>query len=158
MITIASLITDNIIAALKAMTVVGGYDFAPGAVEQERSEQIIAGRYPFIEVAGPTGVIDFAAHSQGDIHTLSYTITYCDKLNDTNISTDDPLPKQIASVVGNLHKAIMVDHTRGGYAIKTMPRDYGYVSYQTDQGEHFEVYINIDVETLINTFNMATQG
>jgi len=158
MTSITSTITENIVTALKAMTLIGGYDFVPGAVEQERSEQIIANRYPFIEVAGPSGSVDVGAHSMGDMHTISYTITYCNKLNDTNIATDDPLSKQVASVVANLHKALMIDPTRGKNAIMTRMKEYGYVNYQTDTGEHFEVYLNIEVEAIIDSFDMAKLG
>lgn len=156
--SIPELITDNIVSTFAAMTVVGGYDFAPAAVEQERSVQIVNGRYPFVEISGPSATVDFGSHTQGDIHRLRYLLTHLDKLDDTDIDNDDPLPKQVASVIANYHKAMMVDHTRGGYAHRTQLMEYDYESYASDEGPHFEVYMIFEVETILDIFDMTKLG
>jgi len=153
--SITEKITDNIVSSLEAMSTDNDYDFTPGAVEQERSVQIIGDRYPFIEVAGPEGVVEPMKDTECDEHTLSYVITFVDKLNDTNYATDKPLTKQAASVVCNIHKALMADYTRGGYAIMTWLRGYGYTNYTADTGEHFEVYVLIEVQAHIDSFDMT---
>jgi hypothetical protein len=146
-------ITDDIVSALEAISN-PDYGFTPGAVEQERSHLIVNGRYPFIEVAGSSATVEAGTYTQGDDHGIEYVITYLDILNDTDIDNDDPLPKQVASVVRDLHKALMVDHTRGGLAIMIRLREYGYTNYTADGGEHFEVYMIIEVQTIIDTFDM----
>jgi len=154
--SIIELITDNLVSSLEAMTVVGGYDFAPAKVEQERSRQIIGDNYPFEEVAGPLGEIE-PKITEGDEHVLHYVITHLDKLDDTSAGSD-PLPKQVASVVANLHKAIMADHTRAGYAVTTAATEYGYINYDAGGVQMFEVYLMVDVTAIIDMFDMSKQG
>lgn len=159
MSSIPELITDDIITALSAIAT-PDYDFTPGAVEQERIIQDFDNRFPFIEVSGPNATIQFGKHTQGDQHNLEYVITYTDLLRyDGDIDSDDPLPKQTASVVQNLHKALMVDHTRGGYAVRTKPLEYGYAAFADESGNaHFEVYLIIQVESFIDIFDMSQLG
>jgi len=152
-------ITDNIVAALQNITTGNGYTFTAGAVEQERSVLIVNGRFPFVEVAGPIGSVDTGNQTQGDQHMLEYTITYLDKLNDTDVDNDDPLPEQVANVYGDIHKAMMVDHTRGGNAVMTRLVDYSYTNYTVeDSGEHFEVYMVFEIQSFIDSFDMTQIG
>lgn len=160
MAIIQELITDNIVAALETITVANGYTWTVGAVEQERSVLIVNNRYPFIEVAGPMADVNTGHIANGsDEHTLEYVITYLNKLDDSDVLNDEPLTKQVASVYGAIHKAIMTDHTRGGYAVMTRLKDYGYSNFSDEQeGEHFDVFMVFEVQTFIDSFDMTLQG
>jgi hypothetical protein len=155
--SITDSITDNVIDALELIDDEDGYDFTPGVVELERSIMIVNDRYPYISVSGPAANVEFAAATRTDIHTLSYIVSYIDLIDDTD-TDDDPLPKQAANVVANIHKAMMTDHTRGGKAITTRLREYGYINYDSDTGVHFEVYAAYEVEAHIDTFDLTAQG
>jgi len=158
MISKTELITDDIVSTLAAMTVAGGYDFAPGAVEQERSVLIVNDRYPFIEVAGPSGSVEQGVHTQGDEHTIEYVVTYLDKLDDTDVDNDEPLPKQVASVIANIHKALMADHTRDSLAVMTTLKEYDYTNYTADSGPHFEIWMVWEVRAILDSFDMTKLG
>lgn len=153
--SITSLITSNIVTALGLIKTSSGYDFTPAAIEQERSLMVIDERYPFIEVSGPSVNVNTFEYTKGDEHILTYVISYRDRIDDTNFETDKPLPEQTANVIANIHKALMVDHTRGGYAITTRIKEYGYINYMSDTGENFEVFMSIEVQALIDSFNMT---
>lgn len=155
-LSIPERITDNIQSTLQGVTEANGYDITVAAVEQERIIQQIDGRYPFVEIVGPLADVDNDS-TQADEHSLEYTVTYYDEYVDMNPDTQEAAPKQAASVVSNLHRALMVDHTRGGLAVMTRLSEYGYANYVDErQMPVFVVYMTIRVQTLIDTFNMKS--
>ena len=154
--TVTEKITNNIESTLAAISL-PDYDFTPGAVEQERVVTDINQRFPFIEISGPEGQVATKT-TRGALHTLEYVITYVDDITDSRLSSD-PLQKQTASVVGNLHKALMTDYTRGGLAQMTRLKNYGGSSYPDEnECETFEVWMVVEVDALIDMFDMSKLG
>ena len=154
MASIVERITDDLVAALAAITVANGYDFDVAAVEQERSVQVVSDRFPFIEVSGPTAEVTRETTTQGDKHELSYEIAFLDAVSDLDIGTEAPYPKQVASVASALQRAIMADHTRGGLAAMTRVLEYGPQRvYDEQAGALNLVIMAVMVETYIDMFD-----
>lgn len=150
-------ITNDIETTLAAIAT-PDYDFTPGGVEQERVVSDINDRYPFVEITGPDADVQFGKHTRGDLHKLEYVITYTDDISDNDVNSD-PLPKRTSSVVANLHKALMVDYARSGNAIMTRPLNYGHSIYLDENNTpKFEVFLVIEVEAMIDTFDMSLKG
>lgn len=155
--SITEKITDNIESALKQITL-PEYDFTPGAVEQERVVTDKNNRFPYVEISGPSAEVQAYRHTRGDLHKLQYVVSYQDDISDYTLESP-PLPKQTASVVANLHRAIMADPTRGKNATITRLLDYGHTVYPDENNVPiFEVYAVFEVEAILNSFDMTISG
>lgn len=155
---ITALITQNIVAAITSVTTENGYDTNIEYCSQERISDRRDDRYPRVEIAGPALDIDQGTHTQGDQYDLEYTLFYYNPINDDSFD-DEPAPMQTQNVVADLIKGLMVDHTRGGYAIMTRPAEAFYtIEYTNDGGPVFVVALTVNVTAIIDSFNPYSLG
>ena len=124
--------------------------------EQERMSDRTNGVFPRLELAGPA--ITLSSEEEGVNSTgkqkckLEYSFLYYDRINDEQ-STTDPASKQTRNVPADIIKALMVDHTRGGYAVMTTATDaYPTIDFIGDVPVFLWV-ITFEVDTFIDMLN-----
>jgi hypothetical protein len=152
--SIVSLINQNLITAISAITTANGYNTNIAYCEQERISERMNDRYPMVILCGPSASISPEdGHTSALNHELDYTLVYYEKINDDTL-TDEPATQKTDNVVADLIKGVMADHTRGGYAIITFPTDYYYtIDYTPDGMPMFAIVLTIKVKTILQWNN-----
>jgi len=145
-------ITENLKTALESLFTYGGTP----TVELERLYQRIGTRYPFIEVLGPYSEIETKMHNVTDTKN-EYTLMYYTDYNDET-QTDDSIAYVTRNVAGDIIKQVMLDITRGGYAIVTKVVGYGngFESYE-DRLDYF-VYVVLEITARIDALDPSLLG
>ena len=128
--------------------------------ERERFQNVINGRYPFVLISGPVVDVESRAHRVSNC-MLHYLITFMDDtINDdySSESTIDPITKVVEDVAADLIKLAMADRTRNGYAINTAWSGSGHYFDDIDGKLMFNVFVQFEIKTFINTIDPYLGG
>lgn len=153
---IRALITANIKAALQTITIANHYHTNIGTVEEKRSEFNSVAEvdtFTLLELLPPVNEEDYQ-HTEDE--TLKYMIYYFNGKNDEK--GKDPIQYEDRNVAADIQKSLMVDRTRGGYALNTRKISDGHNYYlqQSSSGSssgsiaQMCTWVLIEVQTLIN--------
>lgn len=153
---IGQLITNNVVTTIAGVTTANGYGTNIAECIQERIVMRANDAYPRVEVSGPA--VSFSREEEGvnprgrTKIKLEYSAFYYDQVDDS-AADDEPVSKQTANVPADIIKALMVDRTRGGYAIMTTITDaYSSIDF-IGENPIFLWVITFEVETFINELN-----
>lgn len=148
----ASDITENLKTALESLST---YDGTP-TVELERLYTRINGRYPFVVLNGPYADVETQTHNTA--HTVfEYVIQYFVDYNDED-QDEYAITYVTRNVAGDIIKQILLDTTRGGYAIFTRITGFGNGFDGGEEGFDYYVYVVIEVETRLEATDPSLWG
>lgn len=144
-VNMVSDITNNLKTALAGLSTYGGTPI----VELERLLLIINDRYPYIQLCGPYSEVETQIHKVAETR-LDYIIKYFINYNDESETLNTEITYVTRNVCGDIIKQIMIDPTRGEYAIITKYTDYGYIFEIMEDNIEFYRYIFLEITTRID--------
>jgi hypothetical protein len=153
---IDALITANIKSVLGTVSVANGYNTNLGTVEEKRSvfnSCALVNECTLLEKLPPS-IDEYFQHTEDG--TLKFIIYYFNGEDDG--PGNNPIQYTDRNVCADIQKAMMVDRTRGGYALNTNVVNMGHnLFYQpSPQGSDIGTvctWILIEVQRLINEDN-----
>jgi hypothetical protein len=157
--SIRALITANVKATLETITVANGYETDIGTVDEKRSEfdsMAETDSYTLLELLSPEKEDDYQ-HTEDN--KIKYIVYYFNGKNDEK--GNDPIQYTDRNVAADIQKALMVDRTRGGYALNTekISDGHNYYMQQSAYGNssgsiaQMCTWFLFEVHTLINADN-----
>lgn len=145
--TISAQITQNIKTTLVTLST---YHGTPAAVELERLFLDINDRYPYVEVCDQNAEIETQTFQVADT-TLRYIIKYYIDVNDESEVADTEITYLTRNVAGDIIKHLMVDASRGALAQNTKALSYGPGFELSEDNIEFFIYVEIEVQSLIDS-------
>ncbi|MFA5217227.1 hypothetical protein [Sulfuricurvum sp.] len=121
---IDALITANIKSVLQTVSVANGYNTNLGTVEEKRSEFnscAAADTFTLLVKLPPEYDEDY---QHTEIGSLEFLILYFNGKDDSK--GNDPIQYTDRNVGADIQRALMVDRTRGGYALNTKVTGLGH--------------------------------
>lgn len=146
-------ITKNLKTALESLSTYGGTP----TVEEERLYLTIGDRYPFVELSGPYSEVEPEMHNITDTK-LEYVIKYYVNYNDEDYKTKSAITFITRNVPGDIIQRVMVDVSRGSYAIKTSVVGYGNAFETQEERVEFFIYVVLEINARIDAKDPSYLG
>lgn len=146
-------ITENLKTALENLSSYGGTP----TVELERVHLNIGGRYPFIELLGPYTEKEAQIHNVAKTK-VEYVIKYYINYNDEDYANDEAITYVTRNVAGDIIQQVMLDVSRGGYAIKTSLAGYGNAFEAQEERIEYFVYVVLEINARIDAKDPTLLG
>ena len=138
-------ITNNLKNALELLSTYGGTP----TVELERLFLSINGRYPYVEILGPYSEVETRMHNVADTK-LEYIIKYYLAYNDEDYANVSAITYVTRNVAGDIIKQVMLDVSRGSYAIKTSVVGHGNAFEAMEERVEFMIYVVLEITARID--------
>ncbi len=141
MSSIRESILGNIKTTLAAMTVAGGYNYAPATVERWKQKGQSTQASPHIIIhAGPENKHPGPDPQQTCV--LSLLIEYGYRQDDTDTTESDTI---VSKLLEDIEKALLADNTRAGYAEDTTIT--GNIPFEVVDGQpRFGIMVQVEVQ------------
>lgn len=135
-------ITDIIITQLGTIT---GYGTL--TIEQERVENYINGRYPYVQLCGPKTMYP-TEFNRITSSRLLYLLKFYTDLHEGPAT--DPLPRQLKNLHRDIMVALKLDQTFGGLAQSIDIEETDYDAEIIDNKLEFFHYVEFFIDTVVD--------
>lgn len=152
--SIIALISQNLVTTLDGKKL--SRDLVRTITCEEQRLQTMRIEYPYIAVVGPSVQVKSRANKSAHC-SLDYNLYLVDnEINDEQRRNANPVAYQMRNDVSDIIKFLMVDITRGGYAVRTHWNSYDPMI--NPEGPEYIIALDIEIECFVNEFDPYLLG